>query len=130
EREVIVVPEPVSNSLIVSATPRYFQDIREIVEQLDARPPMVMIQVLIAEVSLDGFVELGIELGLQEPMLFDRSVLGETVAIPGFNFNNAPLGNSSSPASLATRSNVLSQGLTNFSLGRTNGQQGYGGFVF
>ncbi len=53
EREVVVVQEPVSNSLIVSATPRYFEEIRKVVEELDDRPPMVMIQVLIAEVALD-----------------------------------------------------------------------------
>ena len=50
---MVVVPEPVSNSLIVSATPRFFEEIKQIVEQLDARPPMVMIQVLIAEVDAE-----------------------------------------------------------------------------
>ena len=40
EREVVVVPEIVSNALIVSSTPRYFEEIRRLVEQLDERPPM------------------------------------------------------------------------------------------
>ena len=66
EREVVVVPEPVSNSLIVSATPRFFDEIEKLVEQLDERPPMVMIQVLIAEVDLNNTDEFGIELGLQD----------------------------------------------------------------
>ena len=39
EREVVVVPEPVSNSLIVSATPRFFEEIKALVEQLDAGRP-------------------------------------------------------------------------------------------
>ena len=60
EREVVVVPETVSNSLIVSATPRFFDEIQKIVEQLDARPPMVMIQVLIAQVTLNDNEEFGI----------------------------------------------------------------------
>src|SRR5207244_10723116 len=54
ESEVVVVPEPVNNSLIISATPRYFDEIKNIVELLDARPPMVMVQVLIAEVTLNN----------------------------------------------------------------------------
>ena len=37
EREVIVVSEPVSNSLIVSATPRFFNEIKAIIEKLDER---------------------------------------------------------------------------------------------
>ena len=72
EREVIVVPETVSNSLIVSATPRFFNEIKAIIEKLDERPPMVMIQVLIAEVTLSDQDEFGVELGLQDGLLFDR----------------------------------------------------------
>ena len=66
EREVVVVPETVSNSLIISATPRFFEEIKKIVEELDKRPPQVMIQVLIAEVDLDNVDEFGVELGLQD----------------------------------------------------------------
>lgn len=153
EREVVVVPEQVSNSLIVSATPRYFDEIRKIVEQLDARIPMVMIQVLIAEITLDNTDEFGVELGLQDSILFDRSLLGDLITTststtfgnpptttqtqtiqsaswtPGYNFNNLPLGNSGSDVSLRSREHVAGQGLTNFSLGRLNSELGYGGLV-
>lgn len=151
EREVVVVPEPVSNSLIVSATPRFFEEIKKIVEKLDERPPMVMIQVLIAEVSLNNTDEFGIELGLQDGILFDRSLLGNIQTLtqttlndlgtptstnqvissatytPGFNFNNQPLGQSSGAG---TQSTIGTQGLSHFGLGRTNTDLGYGGFVF
>lgn len=135
EREVVVVPEIVSNSLIVSATPRYFDEIRQIVEQLDARPPLVVIQVLLAEVTMNNTDEFGIEIGLQDSVLFDRSVLqtvstgGGTQLVPGFNFNNQPLGNSGSPAALANSNIVGTQGLTNFSVGRINPELGFGGLV-
>ncbi len=129
-REVIVVPELFSNSLIISATPRYFDQVLEIVRELDERPPMVMLQVLIADVRLNDLEELGFELGLQDSVLFDRSVVSSGSLDPGYNFNNQPLGNSSSAASLATASAVGSQGLTNFALGRVNNDLGYGGFVF
>ncbi len=129
EREVVVVPEQVSNSLIVSATPRYFDEIKRIVDELDKRPPMVLIQVLIGEVELTDRDEFGVELGLQDSLLFNRSVLN-TTAVPGFNFNNTlPLGNAASAASLATKDNVAGQAISNFSLGRSNTELGYGGLV-
>ncbi len=79
EREVVVVAEPVTNSLVLSATPKYFEEVRGIIEQLDARPPMVMIQVMIASVELGSTNEFGIELGLQDSVLFDRSILSNLV---------------------------------------------------
>jgi len=151
EHEVVVVPEPVSNSLILSATPRFFEEVRGLIEQLDARPPMVMIQVLIAEVQLGDTDEFGIELGLQDAILFDRSILSdieklttttydedgdplttqETIVSsnskPGFAFNNQPLGNS-----VTTNRNsrkVGTQGISSFSVGRVNGPLGFGGLV-
>ena len=125
EREVIIVPEVVSNSLIVSATPRYFEEVKRVITELDRRPPMVIIQVLIAEVALTDFDQFGLEWGLQDQLLFDRGITGG----PRFAFNNAPLGNDNSAASLNTRDNVGTQGLTNFSLGRTDPALGFGGLV-
>lgn len=155
ESEVVVVPEPVGNSLIISATPRFFDEILKMVEKLDAQPPQVMIQVLIAQVNLQDTNEFGVELGLQDGLLFDRSLLGSLVTTtstaqasspsgiltstqqniigasntPGFNFNNQPLGNSGAARSLATAPYVAGQGLSNFNLGRTNSDLGYGGLV-
>jgi general secretion pathway protein D len=130
EAEVVVVPEPVSNALIISATPRFFPDIMELVEKLDELPPQVIIQALIVEVELGRVDEFGAEFGLQDSVLFDRSVVTAASITPGFNFNNAPLGNSGSAASLATKDNIGTQGLTHFSLGRMNTELGYGGLVF
>lgn len=157
DREVIVVAEDVSNSLIVSASPRYEDEIRELVEQLDERPPMVMIQVLIAEVGLNDTDEFGVELGLQDSLLFDRSLLSEIERItttvneqspggatisttqdtiissdltPGFNFNNQPLGNNGSTQALARAGNIGAQALSNFALSRVNSELDFGGFVF
>ena len=159
EREVVIVPELVSNSLIVSATPRYFEEIADLVDELDERPPMVVIQVLIAEVRLNDTDEFGVELGLQDSILFDRSVIDldgfqtiETTTIeqsagganvqtvqqnivnapivPGFNFNNQTLGSNASDSSLATAGTVAAQGLSNFALNRINPELGFGGFVF
>lgn len=150
EREIIVVPEEVSNSLLVSATPRYFEEIQRIIAKLDEAPPQVIIQAMLVEVSLDNTDEFGVELGLQESTLFDRSMttldqLLETTTTapngvqtttqevitqsgtPGFLFNNSsPLGNNTARGPQT----IASQGLSNFALGRANADLGYGGFVF
>ena len=101
----------------------------KIVEQLDARPPMVLIQVLIAELRLDNTDEFGVEIGLQDSLLFDRSVVAANAITPGYNFIGQPLGNAGSAASLATRDSLASQGYSHFSVGRTNSRLGYGGLV-
>ena len=128
-REVVVVSEPISNSLIINATQEYAEKIEKIVEELDAQPPMVMIQVLIAEVELEDTEELGVELGIQDSLLFDRSTVTDALVSPGFNFNNIGLGNAGTPGSLGTRENVAGQALSSFDLGRANDQLGYGGLV-
>ncbi len=155
EREVVVVPEPVRNALIISATPRYFDQIRELVISLDEQPPQVLIQVVIAEVVLNDTDDLGVELGIQDSVLFDRSLLSELLTTivttqtstiqgittvteeiiqaadnePGYDFNNLPLGNSGSKQSLDTKGQVGTQGLTHFGVERTNSERGFGGLV-
>jgi general secretion pathway protein D len=85
ERQVVVVPEPITNKLLISATPSYFPEIMRLVAELDAEPPQVVIQVLLAEVDLTGTEEFGVEIGLQSPVLFQRGV------IPAFPFTNNQL---------------------------------------
>ncbi|MCA9132579.1 MAG: hypothetical protein KDA45_05480, partial [Planctomycetales bacterium] len=81
DREVFVVADPETNSLILSATPRYFDTIMKVIERLDRRPPLVTIQVLIAEIQLDDGFEFGTEWGLQDGLLFDRnSATGGTLS--------------------------------------------------
>lgn len=172
ERQVIVVAEANSNSLLISATPRYLTDISEVIERVDSAKPEVVIQALLVEVALDNTDEFGVELGFQDSILFDRSTIGtatgslqnitqqsifnttsQTTAVnqtgqttttttitpqslttstpvatgvPGFLFNNQPFGNN---ISAPNAGKVGSQGLSNFSVGRTNGNLGFGGLV-
>ena len=58
DREVYVVPEANTNSILVSAMPRYWPMIRQIVERLDRQQPMISVDVLIAEVTLDDQFDL------------------------------------------------------------------------
>ncbi len=64
EHEVAIVAEPVSNTLLLSANPRYFDQVRQLIDQLDQPQPQVLIQVLLAEVTLDSTRNLGIEWNL------------------------------------------------------------------
>jgi type II secretion system protein D len=61
DREVIVVGDPTSNKVIVSASPRYISTVNDIVSELDAAPPQVLVQALIAEVTLDENASWGLD---------------------------------------------------------------------
>jgi type II secretion system protein D len=124
-QEVLVAPDTNSNSLIVSASPQYFNQVIQIIDQLDAQPPEVVIQALLVEVSLDATDEFGIELGFQDPLLFRRSLNSS----PGLNFNQTNIALGANAAGNNT-GNLGTQGLANFSLGRQNSDLGFGGFVF
>lgn len=126
QREVIVVPEQLSNSIIISATPTWFEEVKRVVESLDRRPPLIKVDVLIAEVALNDIYEFGAEYGLQSSLLFDRqyaapnSLMGQ----PGYNFNNVSLGDIGGVAG-----DLAGQGLTTFGLSRVSAEEGYGGLV-
>lgn len=150
EREIIVVPDTISNSLIVSVTPRFRDEIFRIIEELDRTPEQVVIQAMLVEVELNHNDEFGVELGFQDMTLFDRGLttaedlftISQTntspngvqtttqqiisqASQPGFPFNNQPLGNNIS----ANPSDLAAQSLSNFALGRVNSDLGYGGLV-
>ena len=62
EREVTIVGEDKSNSVLVNASPRYRDKVMEMIRGLDVDPPQVMIQVLLAEITLDNDEEMGVTL--------------------------------------------------------------------
>jgi len=71
EREVAIVAEPISNTLLLSASPRYFDVIATIIQELDQPPPQVLIQVLLAEVTLNDSTDFGIDWNFTH--LFDKN---------------------------------------------------------
>jgi len=64
DREVIVVGDPTSNKVVVSVSPRYVNTVNEIIAELDSAPPQVLVQALIAEVTLDEDATWGLDFDL------------------------------------------------------------------
>lgn len=127
DQQAFVVAEPGTNSLVISASPRLLDEIIRVVERLDRRPPMVHVQVLLAEVSLDDTFEFGAEWGLQDSLLFKRGVAtGGTLGSPTLGLTNTTFNNA---VTAGSPGNLAAQGLATLGLGRSNSQLGYGGLV-
>ncbi|MCY4389941.1 MAG: type II secretion system secretin GspD [Desulfurellaceae bacterium] len=61
-KEVVrIVADEISNSLIILATPRDYDKIREVLVRIDVVPRQVLIEAIIAEISLTGNLQFGIE---------------------------------------------------------------------
>ncbi|MDR3196642.1 MAG: hypothetical protein LBU34_02130 [Planctomycetaceae bacterium] len=125
-KEIVCVADDITNALIISTTPRYYDQVRRMVQELDERPLMVAIQVLIAEVRLNNNRDQGIEFGLQDSLLFDRSLLSDGALTPGFLFGDPGQG---LPLGAVRAGTVGTQGITSLGTGRA-GEGGIGGFTF
>ncbi len=129
-RAIIVIPELVSNSLIVSALPQYREEIEGIIKALDRRPPVVKVKCLIAEVDLNSLEEFGVELGVQDSLVFDRNTTlsagGNIINGIGFPFiNPTTTGNRNA----VSPGNLAGQALSTLGVGTVNSNLGYGGLV-
>ena len=61
-KEVVrIVADEISNSLIILATPRDYDKIREVLVRIDVVPRQVLIEAIIAEIALTGDLQFGIE---------------------------------------------------------------------
>jgi len=59
--EVTIIPDPENNLLVIKASREDYEIIQDILAQLDVMPRQVLIEVLIAEVSLNNKLEYGVE---------------------------------------------------------------------
>ena len=131
DRDIIAVAEPNFNTILLSVSPRLYEEVRMLIDRLDRPRPMVMINVMIAEVFLNDVFEIGTELGLQDSLSFDRGKAVSDVpgtvgaGTPGFNFNDANVSNVNNLA----QSTVAAAGVSTFGVGTSNSNLGYGGFV-
>ncbi|GJQ30308.1 MAG: hypothetical protein HBSAPP03_21920 [Phycisphaerae bacterium] len=77
EEEVTVVGDESSNKLVISTSPRYMDTVLKIVNELDQTPPQVMIQVLLAEVTVDSGEQWGMD-AKAGPFGGDKLTIGHT----------------------------------------------------
>lgn len=61
-RRISIEASPANNALLVDASAMDFELVRSLVEQLDRTPQQVLIEVVIAEISVDNELDLGVEL--------------------------------------------------------------------
>lgn len=102
-QEVRIVADEVTNSLVILATKKDYADIREVLRRLDVVPRQVLIEVLVAEVTLGDDMRFGVEWAISQQSrerggvrAIDR-ITGETTntnADSGSGTNNASSGSS------------------------------------
>ncbi len=75
-KEVSVVADKSTNSLIITATPQDFAVLSRVIEQLDIMRPQVLVETLIAEVSMDFMRNLGVTWLVANPHGQDHGFAG------------------------------------------------------
>ncbi len=76
EEQLRIVPDPGTNSLIIYGTVQEFQNIKNILKELDIIPRQVLMDVMVAEVALTGSESFGVEYELFRK--YNPSIFGQT----------------------------------------------------
>ncbi len=64
--DVVVVPEPTTNSLLIAANKTRYQEVRELIIALDKRADQVLIETALVELANIDFTDIGVELGFAD----------------------------------------------------------------
>lgn len=92
KKEIKITPDEIRNSLIIEAIPRDYKIIETILARIDVLPRQVLIEVTIAEITLDASTELGIEWQFDRGDDFISGLQsGATLGAGGLNFTYAIL---------------------------------------
>jgi len=83
-----IVPDQATNSLVIRTAPPNFPLLQETIQQLDVRPPQVLLEVLIAEVTLDRPSQWGIN---WQVFTTDDSTRRATIGVGAPNFGDSAL---------------------------------------
>jgi general secretion pathway protein D len=92
--QTTIIPDPATNSLVIRTAPPNFPVLQETIERLDVRPAQVLLEVLIAEVSLGNATQFGINWRVfTQELVTGDSTRGITGLFgPGSNFSDSALG--------------------------------------
>lgn len=80
EEKPAVVADVKSNSLIIAASKRQFEELKRVIDQIDVKKSQVLIEAALIELTLDDSFRLSMELGLMD----DNGLLGDTASLFGF----------------------------------------------
>lgn len=92
---VSIVPESGANALVVTAPADVMREIRKVIEQLDIRRGQVLVEAIIAEISIDRSRQLGVDVGaFGKDGPAAASILNPSTlqAIPSLAMDGTPLG--------------------------------------
>ena len=110
-----VVADDTKNSLLIMANDRDYQRVLRVIQSLDVVPSQVLIEAVIAEVTLNDDLQYGVQWQLQKggtPTASFSSLItgGVTAAFPGFNYavNAANIAATLSALNALTHVNVIS----------------------
>ena len=68
DNEVVVVEDPTTNSLLIAANKTRYEEVLELIRQLDRRQDQVLIETALIELSGNDFRDLGVELAFADAM--------------------------------------------------------------
>lgn len=78
EMEVSIIAENSTNSLVITSTAEDFETLKQVIRQLDIPRDQVLVEVLIAEVSLTKTLDIGVEWRLAKEVGSDLIAFGGT----------------------------------------------------
>jgi len=79
--ETSVTADKATNSLVITASPQEFKDLEEVIQKLDTVRSQVLVEALIAEVSMEKALQIGVEW-----RLMDQPVEGSVRGYGGTDF--------------------------------------------
>ena len=84
--DIRIIPDLVRNALIIDARPSDYQIVENILRRIDVLPRQVLIEATIAEVTLDGSMELGVEWSFDRANNNPTGLLTANIGESGLNY--------------------------------------------
>ncbi|MBN2438463.1 MAG: hypothetical protein JXL20_07655 [Deltaproteobacteria bacterium] len=84
--EIKITTDEIRNALIIEALPGDYQIVEKILGRLDVLPRQVLIEVVIAEISLDKGTDLGVEWTFKKDDWTDTGSLAATIGASGLQY--------------------------------------------
>ena len=84
--DIRITADPIRNALIIEAAAGDYQIVEKILERLDVLPRQVLIEVVIAEITLGKGTDLGIEWNFKKENWTDTGSLSASIGASGLQY--------------------------------------------